>query len=95
MVKIEEAIRKRSAAKKKFDDEAKSFEIVLEARPEIYRLEEAFVEVKKKYIAIREVHDEITELMVEAEIESTNFTNHDSFITEITAKYGDLLANIN
>ncbi len=53
MVKIEEATRKRNSAKKKFDDEAKSFEIVLEARPEIYRLEEAFGEVKKKY----NVHD--------------------------------------
>ncbi len=45
--------------------------LCLEARPEIYRLEEAFGKVKKKYIVIREVHDEITELMVEAEIEST------------------------
>ena len=42
MVKIEELNRKRSSAKKKFDDDVKSFEFVLEARPEIYRLEEAF-----------------------------------------------------
>ena len=46
MVKIEELNRKRSSAKKKFDDEVKSFEFVLEARPEIHSLEEAFGKVK-------------------------------------------------
>ncbi|CAB4018061.1 Hypothetical predicted protein, partial [Paramuricea clavata] len=46
MVKIEELNRKRSSAKKKFDHEVKSFEFVLEARPEIHSLEEAFGEVK-------------------------------------------------
>ena len=73
MVKIEELNRKRNSAKKKFDDEVKNFEIVLEARPEISRLEEAFCEIKGKYKAIREVHDQITELMVQAEIEITEF----------------------
>ena len=77
-----------------FDDEVKNFEIILEARPEISRLEEAFGEIKGKYKAIREVHDQITELMVEAEIEITEFTNHDSFITGIIEKYGDLLAKL-
>ena len=32
--------------------------------------------------------------MVEAEIEITEFTNHDSFITGIIQKYGDLLAKL-
>ena len=32
--------------------------------------------------------------MVEAEIEITDFTNHDSFITGIIGKYGDLLAKL-
>ena len=91
MVKIE---RRKDSAKKKFDDEVKNFEIVLEARPEISRLEEAFGEIKGKYKAIREVHDQITELMVEAEIEQTEFTNYDSFITGIIGKYGDLLAKL-
>jgi hypothetical protein len=94
MVKIEELNRKRSSAKKKFDDEVKSFEFVLEARPEIYRLEEAFGEVKVKYKAVREMHDGITDLMVEADIEKADFTNHDIFITEIIAKYGDLLSKL-
>ncbi len=49
MVKIEEAIQKRSSVKKKFDNKVNSFEIVLEAHPEIYRPEEAFGEVKKEY----------------------------------------------
>ena len=40
------------------------------------------------------MHDQITELMVEAEIEITDFTNHDSFITGIIGKYGDLLAKL-
>ena len=94
MVKIEELTRKRNSAKKKFDDEVKNFEIVLEARPEISRLDEAFSEIKGKYKAIREVHDQITELMVEADIETTDFINHDSFITGIIEKYGDLLAKL-
>ena len=94
MVKIEELNRKRYSAKKKFDDEVKNFEIVLEARPEISRLEEAFGEIKRKYKAISEVHDQITELMLEAEIEITEFTNHDSFITAIIEKYGDLHAKL-
>jgi hypothetical protein len=46
MVKIEELNQKRSSAKKKFDDEVKSFEFVLEARPEIHHLEEAFGEAR-------------------------------------------------
>ena len=79
MVRIEELTRKRNSAKKKFDDEVKNFEIVLDARPEICHLEEAFSEIKVKYKAIREVYDQITELMVEAEIETTDFTNHDKF----------------
>ncbi|CAB3985976.1 Hypothetical predicted protein [Paramuricea clavata] len=94
MVKIEELNRKRSSAKKKFDDEVKSFEFVLEARPEIHSLEEAFGEVKVKYKAVREIHDGITDLMVEADIEEADFTNHDIFITEIIAKYGDLLSKL-
>ena len=94
MVKIEELNRKRNSAKKKFDDEVKNFEIVLEACPEISRLEEAFNEIKGKYKAIREVHGQITELMVEAEIEITDFTNHDSFVTGIIGKCGDLLAKL-
>ena len=94
MVKIEELNLKRNSAKKKFDDEVKNFEIVLEACPEISRLEEAFNEIKGKYKAIREVHDQSTELMVEAEIEITDFTNHDNFITGIIGKYGDLLAKL-
>ena len=94
MVRIEELTRKRNSAKKKFDDEVKNFEIVLDARPEICRLEEAFSEIKVKYKAIREVHDQITELIVEAEIETTDFTNPDSFITGIIARYGDLLAKL-
>jgi hypothetical protein len=93
MVKIEELDRKRSSAKKKFDDEVKSFEFVLEARPEIHRLE-AFGEVKVKYKAVREIHDGITDLMVEADIEKADFTNHDIFITEIIARYGDLLSKL-
>ena len=40
------------------------------------------------------MHDQITELMVEAEIEITDFTNHDSFITGIIGKYCDLLAKL-
>jgi hypothetical protein len=52
MVKIEELNRKRSSAKKKFDDEVKGFEFVLESRPEIHSLEEAFGEVKVKYKAV-------------------------------------------
>ena len=40
------------------------------------------------------MHDQITELMVEAEIEITDFTNHDNFITGIIEKYGDLLAKL-
>ncbi|CAB3986904.1 Hypothetical predicted protein [Paramuricea clavata] len=94
MVKIEELNRKRSSAKKKFDDEVKSFEFVLEARPEIHSLEEAFGEVKVKYKAVRVIHDGITDLMVEADIEEADFTNHDIFITEIIAKYGDLLSKL-
>ena len=93
MVKIEELNRKRSSAKKKFD-EVKSLEFVLEARPEIHSLEEAFGEVKVKYKAVREIHDGITDLMVEADIEKADFTNHDIFITEIIAKYGDLLSKL-
>ena len=87
MVKIE---RRKDSAKKKFDDEVKNFEIVLEARPEISRLGEAL----GKYKAMREVHDQITELMVESEIEITEFTNYHSFITGIIGKYGDLLAKL-
>jgi hypothetical protein len=94
MVKIEELNRKRSSAKKKFDDEVKSFEFVLEARPEIHSLEKAFGEVKVKYKAVREIHDGITDLMVVADIEKTDFTNHDIFVTEIIAKYGDLLSKL-
>ena len=94
MVKIEELNRKRSSAKKKFDDKVKSFEFVLEARPEIHSLEEAFGEVKVKYKAVRELHDGITDLMVEADIEKADFTNHDIFVTEIIAKYGDLLSKL-
>ena len=94
MVKIEKLNRKRNSTKKKFDDEVKNFEIVLEAFPEISCLEEAFNEIKGKYKAIRELHDQITELIVEAEIEITDFTNHDSFITGIIGKYGDLLAKL-
>jgi hypothetical protein len=37
---------------------------VLEARPEIYRLEEAFGEVKVKYKAVREIHDGITDFII-------------------------------
>ncbi|CAB4015097.1 Hypothetical predicted protein, partial [Paramuricea clavata] len=94
MVKIEELNRKRSSAKKKFDHEVKSFEFVLEARPEIHSLEEAFGEVKVKYKAVREIHDGITDLMVEADIEEADFTNHDIFVTELIAKYGDLLSKL-
>jgi hypothetical protein len=53
MVKIEELNRNRSSAKKKFDDDVKSYEFVLEARPEIHSLQEAFGEVKVKYKAVR------------------------------------------
>ncbi|CAB4007860.1 Hypothetical predicted protein, partial [Paramuricea clavata] len=93
MVKTEELNRKRSSAKKKFDDEVKSFKFVLKARPEIHSLEEAFGEVKVKYKAVREIHDGITDLMVEADIEKADFTNHDIFVTELIA-YGDLLSKL-
>ena len=91
MTKIEEAIRKRNSAKKKFDDEVKSFFVVLKARVEISRLEEAFDEVKTKYKAVRKLHDEITDLMIEAEVDKDDFGSHDNFIEEIMAVYGNLL----
>jgi hypothetical protein len=72
MVKIEELNRNRSSAKKKFDDDVKSYEFVLEARPEIHSLQEAFGEVKVKYKAVREIHDGIPNLMTEADIEKAD-----------------------
>jgi hypothetical protein len=58
----------------------------------MHHLEEAFGEVKVKYKAVREIHDGITDLVVEADIEKADFTNHGIFVTEIIARYGDLLS---
>ena len=92
MVKIEKLTRKRNSAKKKFDDEVRNFEIVLGAQPEIHHVEEAFNEVKQKYKTIRELHNDITEVMVKTRIKETDFTNHNNFIKEIICIYGHLLS---
>lgn len=94
MTKIEEMVRKRNSAKKKFFDAVKSFTIVLKANPEVCRLEEAFDEVSVKYKAIRDIHDEITELMIEAEVEEGDFVSHDGFIETVMAEYGGLLTEL-
>ena len=87
-------VRKRKSARKKFFDAVKSFTIVLKANPEISRLGEEFDEVSAKYKAIRDMHDEITELMTEAKVEEGDFTSHDGFIEAVMTEYGGLLAEL-
>ena len=90
MTDMEERVRKRKLTKK-FEDTVKGFSIVLKAKPEICRLEEEFNIVSTKYNAIRDLHDEITELMTEAKVKEEDFVSCDGFIDSVITEYGTLL----
>ena len=91
MTDIEERVRKQKSAKKKFEDAVKGFSIVLKAKPGICRLEEELNIVSTKYNAIRDLHDEITELMTEDKVKEEDFVSHEGFIDSVMTEYGALL----
>jgi ClpP class serine protease len=96
MSKLEESIRKRDSAKKKFYDEVKGFMLVLKASPEVSYLDEAFEEVKIKYKAIRKIHDQITDLLTlkEGQVIDGELAKHDGFIEEIMTEFSVLLGKL-